>query len=80
MDRSDLEKVTWAEFLQWLLREGQVRDIANDQRLFNFPLARLQPAKSMKMKYVLSTSKLLERLKSRFHLPCLWMMSMAYSY
>jgi hypothetical protein len=33
--------ITWLEFMTWLIKEGRVRDVANDQRLFTFTLTRM---------------------------------------
>ena len=41
LDHVDEEKVTWGEFMNWMTKEGILRNIANDQRLFTFTVTRL---------------------------------------
>ncbi len=42
IDHVEEGRITWLEFMTWLIKEGRVRDVANDQRLFTFTLARIQ--------------------------------------
>ena len=51
LDHVDEEKVTWAEFMNWLAKEGAVRGVANDQRLYAFTLTRLVGEASHPLKY-----------------------------
>ena len=50
LDHVEESKVTWAEFMNWLAKEGIIRDIANDHRLFPFTLTRLQECETYQMK------------------------------
>ncbi|CDW86843.1 UNKNOWN [Stylonychia lemnae] len=42
LDHIDEDKVTWAEFMNWLSKEGTIRNIANDQRLYAFTITRIE--------------------------------------
>jgi hypothetical protein len=42
IDRVEDGRITWMEFATWMIKEGRVRNIANDQRLFTFTVARIQ--------------------------------------
>ena len=41
MDHVEDGRITWLELMTWLIKEGRVRDVANDQRLFTYTLARI---------------------------------------
>lgn len=41
IDHEEDDRITWGEVVNWLIKEGRIKNIANDQRLFNFTLARL---------------------------------------
>jgi hypothetical protein len=41
VDHVEEGRITWLEFVTWLIKEGRVRDVANDQRLYTFTLARI---------------------------------------
>lgn len=48
IDNVEDGRITWLEFMRWLIKEGYIRDIANDQRLFTFTLARLTEVTTFK--------------------------------
>ena len=50
LDHIDTEKVTWAEFMNWLAKEGIIRNIANDQRLYAFTITRIEEEKEYLLK------------------------------
>eukprot|EP00347_Sterkiella_histriomuscorum_P020047 403339298 len=50
LDHVDTEKVTWAEFMNWLAKEGIIRNIANDQRLYAFSITRIEEENTYIMK------------------------------
>lgn len=49
IDHVELDRITWQEFVNWLIKEGRIRNIANDQRLFTFTLARVTEEACFKM-------------------------------
>ena len=49
IDRVEEGRITWLEFANWMIKEGKVRNIANDQRLYTFTVARLVEHKQIKI-------------------------------
>jgi hypothetical protein len=49
VDHVEEGRVTWQEFVTWLIKEGRIRNIANDQRLFTFTTARIKEEAFFKM-------------------------------
>ncbi len=41
IDKVEENRITWLEFATWMIKEGKVRNIANDQRLYTFTVARI---------------------------------------
>jgi hypothetical protein len=41
IDRVEDDRITWLEFANWMIKEGKIRNIANDQRLYTFTVARI---------------------------------------
>ena len=49
IDRVEEGRITWLEFANWMIKEGKVRNIANDQRLYTVTVARLVEHKNIKI-------------------------------
>jgi len=49
IDHIEADRVTWQEFVSWLIKEGVIRNIANDQRLFPFTLCRIRETRACKL-------------------------------
>jgi len=49
IDHEEDDRITWGEVVNWLIKEGRIKNIANDQRLFNFTLARLTESEHFKL-------------------------------
>ena len=49
IDHIEDDRITWQEFVNWLIKEGVIRNIANDQRLFPFTLSRIREHRSFKL-------------------------------